>query len=312
MSRRFKLLIAASAFAFIGAINSAHAFVNEIQIHVAKGRLGQCGMNWDPSWRSPSTGSVFVNGQKVVDFDLRNQSHCERITRVSVNANENEKIDVLVVIHGPDFRMGAPLTPVAADRVWSVEFFNDMAFGGVLSTNWPQQGGGPQAGFGQGSSPVTILPDGGAGGQQAGARPQPGPTPVWPNPETGAGQQTGLPAPIVKLADNWNTAACNFTSEAYLVLQRDTRVDRLELWYSWRKGEGGVPFEIVASNGSIYSGNLMRSSCDPYQGQWCVATDAPRLDLPAGTYAIRASSPRLCQNAGSGGTGFIRAYGAPR
>jgi hypothetical protein len=124
-----------------------------------------------------------------------------------------------------------------------------------------------------------------------------------------------LPGPAgaqEKLFDNFNPAACAFTERAGFDLAQPTRLAGVELWYSWQQGESAVDFTLSIDGNQLTQGQLMRDSCDPYQGNWCVARANLELDAPAGYVEITAAQPRLCQNAGSGGFGFIRAYGTPQ
>lgn len=134
------ILKLALALGFLLLQASASAYTNDIQIYVAKGRLTQCGSGWDPEhtgrWGGQK-GSIYVNGQKVHEFNLAETAECSRITRVKVNAGANEKIDVY--LSNEYGRMSAPLTTVAADRVWFLEYFADSFGGGVISTDWPSQ-----------------------------------------------------------------------------------------------------------------------------------------------------------------------------
>ena len=115
-----------------------------------------------------------------------------------------------------------------------------------------------------------------------------------------------------KLFDNWNTAACAFTDRAGFDLAQPTRLAGVELWYDWQPGEGAVDFTLSIDGNEVTQGQLVRAGCDPYQRNWCAAQASLELDAPAGTVEITAAQPRLCQNAGSGGFGFIRAFGVPQ
>lgn len=118
-------------------------------------------------------------------------------------------------------------------------------------------------------------------------------------------------APQRQIANIWNPQGCAFTDRSPLTLARATRLDRIELWYNWSAREASSAYEIVAANGqSVARGTLSRDSCDPYQAAWCVGADSPAVTLPAGSYTIRVSRARVCQNGASGGQGFIRAWGA--
>jgi hypothetical protein len=111
-----------------------------------------------------------------------------------------------------------------------------------------------------------------------------------------------------QLVNNWNTGACGFTDTATLAIGQPVHLSRIELWYNWQPNEVSVGYTVFFNGQAIGSGNLSRASCDPYQQAWCVAQDAPDTDMSPGTYTFRTERPRVCQNGGSGGQGFIRAY----
>jgi hypothetical protein len=112
-----------------------------------------------------------------------------------------------------------------------------------------------------------------------------------------------------KIYDNWNTDACGYTDRAPLDLQAPAHLQRLEVWYHWRGQESAVAYTLSRGGQTVRSGMLLRADCDPYQDAWCVARDAVDLDLGRGLYIIRTERPRVCQNAGSGGSGFVKAFG---
>ena len=120
----------------------AVAYVNEIEIMVARGRLVQCGAGWDPQrtgrW-SGGTGSILVDGRKLHEFNLADEDECDRVVKARVEADANQRIEVMIVNQGGANRMAASLTTVAAHRVWRVEYFADQAWGSVVSTDWPQE-----------------------------------------------------------------------------------------------------------------------------------------------------------------------------
>ncbi|MGA3086725.1 MAG: hypothetical protein ABSE95_18380 [Thermodesulfobacteriota bacterium] len=115
-----------------------------------------------------------------------------------------------------------------------------------------------------------------------------------------------------KLIDNWNTSACDMTDMAEFTLDRSVRVNRIEVWYRWRNREGSVGYTLSKDGQILRSGVLTRSDCDPYQEKWCVAVNGFDLWLRPGTYLVRTERPRICQNSGSGGNGFVKVYGSPR
>jgi hypothetical protein len=114
------------------------------------------------------------------------------------------------------------------------------------------------------------------------------------------------------LIDNWNPSACGYTDSARFNLRAPAHVDRIELWYNWQAGENSVPYAIMSGNRTLRSGNLRRGNCDLYQAAWCAAGDSANLDLGPGAYVVHAGRPRVCQNGGSGGGGFIHVLGSNR
>jgi hypothetical protein len=114
-----------------------------------------------------------------------------------------------------------------------------------------------------------------------------------------------------KVFDNWNTSACEATGTAVFVLDRSIRAERIEVWYRWHNREGSVGYTLSKDGLILRSGILQRSDCDPYQEKWCVAVDGFDLLLRPGTYIIRTERPRICQNPGSDGNGFVKVFGAP-
>jgi hypothetical protein len=119
------------------------------------------------------------------------------------------------------------------------------------------------------------------------------------------------PAQETQLFDNWNTAACGLTDTATLEIGAPVRLTRITVWYNWAQGEREVGYSLSSGRSQVGGGTLTRGSCDPYQGAWCEARDTPNLDLGPGRYRVRLDRGAVCQNGGSGGNGFIRAWGYP-
>ena len=119
-------------------------------------------------------------------------------------------------------------------------------------------------------------------------------------PMTNAGAQ--------EFVNNWNTGACRLTDSATINVSQPQHMSRLELWYNWQPNESSVGYTVSFNGQQIGTGTLKRADCDPYQAAWCIARDTPEAEMSVGTYTFRTAHPRVCQNAGSGGQGFIRAY----
>ena len=60
------------------------------------------------------------------------------------------------------------------------------------------------------------------------------------------------------------------------------------------------------------AGALTCGGCDPYQEAWCQARANVGVELPPGFVEVRTARGKVCQNAGSGGNGFIKAFGMAR
>jgi hypothetical protein len=151
----------------------------------------------------------------------------------------------------------------------------------------------------------TARIGGGAAGQETVS----GQTQAYREPDHDSHDRHAPPPREAQLSDNWNTAACGFTDTATLDLGGATRLTRITLWYNWRAGETAVNYVVTSGGRQVGAGTLHRGSCDPYQGAWCEAQDGLSADFDAGHYRLRLESARLCQNGGSDGAGFIRAWG---
>lgn len=114
------------------------------------------------------------------------------------------------------------------------------------------------------------------------------------------------------LADVGNPAACGVTDTSTLDLSLAAHVTRVDIWYHWGSGESSVGYTLSGGGRRFTSGVLSRAECDPYQTAWCVARGAPDVTLAPGRYEFRLDRPSICQNAGSGGAGFIKAWGYGR
>ena len=121
--------------------------------------------------------------------------------------------------------------------------------------------------------------------------------------------QGGEPATETLLFDNWNTGGCGLTDTATLDLAAPIHLARVSLWYNWQAGERGVNYSVSSGRRQVGGGTLTRGSCDPYQSAWCEARDTLGVDLDPGRYRFQLDSARLCQNGGSSGAGFIKAWG---
>jgi hypothetical protein len=112
-----------------------------------------------------------------------------------------------------------------------------------------------------------------------------------------------------KLFDNFNTSACGYTDSATFSLQAPAHIAQIRVWYHWRSQESSVRYTIWHDNQAVRDGVLSRAECDPYQEAWCSGNDAFDVDAESGAYTIRTERPRLCQNDGSAGVGFVKVFG---
>jgi hypothetical protein len=114
------------------------------------------------------------------------------------------------------------------------------------------------------------------------------------------------------LVEIWNTAGCGFTNSAVMNLPQPTHVERVALWYNWAAGETSLPYTLSAGGTVLRNGQFGRGTCDLYQAAWCEAVDTIDMRLAPGTYTFTTARPRVCQNGGSNGMGFIRVTGRSR
>ena len=114
-----------------------------------------------------------------------------------------------------------------------------------------------------------------------------------------------------QIYNNWNTAACGLTDRAGFRLHEPTRLTAIELWYHWGRDESEVGYSLFHNGRFVKHGRLMRAGCDPYQEAWCEARGNVGEDLPRGYVEVQTTRPKVCQNEGSDGHGFIHAFGMP-
>ena len=120
-----------------------------------------------------------------------------------------------------------------------------------------------------------------------------------------------MPAPIhdcasiVTLFDNWKSGGCGTTYTARGRLSNKALVTQIVFWSDSSIAKGSL-------NGTLQGPGVSlpiitrRGSC---QWSWCAETVQLKKILPAGEYTFRANISSLCQNAKSGGIGYIRMEG---
>ena len=118
------------------------------------------------------------------------------------------------------------------------------------------------------------------------------------------------PASAQQIYNNWNTAACATTDVATITVAQTVHVRRIDIWFRWRPNERSVGYTASLGNETVAEGEMVRADCDPIQASWCIARVEPNTELEPGTYTFRTARAGICQNAGSGGQGFIRIFGA--
>ncbi|KUF10247.1 WSC domain-containing protein [Pseudoponticoccus marisrubri] len=120
------------------------------------------------------------------------------------------------------------------------------------------------------------------------------------------------PAPVAEgvVVDNWNRGACGMTGQAAFTLATGTEVSQLVTWYNWPAGQQSAPASFHDGRGAtVLVGQIRRGACDIHQPEWCEGVFDLGRSLPAGSYSLSVTPPRICQNAGSGGQGFLRVTG---
>ena len=119
-----------------------------------------------------------------------------------------------------------------------------------------------------------------------------------------------LPPPETMLVDVWNSAACSLTGTATAALPKDAeQVTRIVTWYRWSDGQTRAPANLFDSEGaSVASGMIERGDCDARAKNWCEGAFELNKPLKAGEYYLQVAPPRICQNSGSGGQGFVRVF----
>ena len=121
------------------------------------------------------------------------------------------------------------------------------------------------------------------------------------------GASQGLAAEVM-FFDSTNNylGACQLTNKSEWELKEDENVTKFEVWYSWNQGEINLPVKLFLNGEKFAEFEAVRSSCDPYQKQWCNADFMINKLFPAGKYSTEIPNSRQCLK--PGGTGAIRLY----
>ena len=135
---------------------------------------------------------------------------------------------------------------------------------------------------------------------------------IWFTEESGnkIGKVVLSTAPAeTQLFTNFNSSACSQTGTSQFTLTQSASVTHWGVWYYWSSGETSVPATVKQGSTTVFSGNLTRASCDPYQTSWCDADGVVNATWPAGAYTVTITSAHMCMNSGSSNQGFVYIYG---
>lgn len=108
-------------------------------------------------------------------------------------------------------------------------------------------------------------------------------------------------------SSNHYLGACGYTDTTTFTLDKELDVSLFQVWYYWNSGEGPLAFTVKKDGADFLSGELTRSSCDPYQTSWCNGDLRVNKPFPTGSYEVKVANARKC--AIPGGNGTVRLYG---
>jgi hypothetical protein len=100
--------------------------------------------------------------------------------------------------------------------------------------------------------------------------------------------------------------ACQLTDKSEWELKEDINVSKFEVWYNWDQGETVLPVKVFFNGEKFAEFEATRSSCDPYQHEWCNADFQINKLFAKGTYTTEIPNKKQCLK--PGGTGAIRLY----
>lgn len=107
-------------------------------------------------------------------------------------------------------------------------------------------------------------------------------------------------------SSNHYLGACGYTDTTTFTLDKELDVSLFQVWYYWNSGEGPLAFTVKKDGADFLSGELTRSSCDPYQTSWCNGDLRVNKPFPTGSYEVKVANARKC--AIPGGNGTVRLY----
>ncbi len=133
------------------------------------------------------------------------------------------------------------------------------------------------------------------------------PSPSWAQDDEATPSAT-KPAPVLIFdSSNHYTGGCSLTDSSTFTLKEDLAVEMVQFWYNWQPTESTLAFTLSYEGEEILSGDAERTTCDPYQKNWCNGDFKITRVFKAGTYSAQVAQPRLCLV--PGGTGAVRLYG---
>ena len=158
---------------------------------------------------------------------------------------------------------------------------------------------------GAGNSTVTFTVDPNTGGSRNGT------LIIGGQPYTiyQAGAASTAPAET-QIFTNFNQSACSQTGSSQFTLTNIANVTHWGVWYDWGTGETTVAATLKQGSTTVFSGNLTRAACDPYQSSWCQADAVANATWPAGAYTVTINPAHMCMNSGSSNQGFVYIYGS--
>lgn len=108
-----------------------------------------------------------------------------------------------------------------------------------------------------------------------------------------------------------NKAGCNYTDFSNFSLSQPAEINRLIIWYNASIAGTDVVGELRGP-GVYMKLRFNTVGCDVYQSQWCSGHAVIHKTLRAGDYQVTIPQRAICQNAMSGGKGFIIIKGCIR
>lgn len=115
--------------------------------------------------------------------------------------------------------------------------------------------------------------------------------------------------PLILDTTDHYLGACQLTDKSEWELKSDMNISLFRIWYNWDQGETELPVTILRDGQKFAEIKAARSSCDPYQAQWCNGDFAINKVFPKGKYNTQIANAKQCLK--PGGTGTVLLYGTP-